>query len=592
MRVAYYGRVSTDREQYPHLSIPGQLENCKRKLFTAEDVMVSFFWDIESGSKSLEARGQGADPAQFNVPTPRDGGIRDLLDEVRSRDKRFEAVAVEEISRLGRKEKVVYDILEELEKYGVELWVATLGRIQGYMLRLILGIMISFGRMEREQFRERAQRGRIESARQGFHNGGKILYGYRFEETDNLNPKSKKKRKRLVPDPIQAKVVQEIFESYVYGGLGLNQIVTKLNSDPALYPPPQSHRSPLGHWSQSSIYSILHNPKYLGYQVWNIQNHQMEKRAHGPRNHPPDEWIWSSQPTHEALISRELFEAVREVGQRRERCRVENKARNAKREYLLRGLLTCGACGRRLQARFSEGRIYYVCAYVWEHGKSEAEKIGHPPKVSLREKDLKETIDEVFYELLFAPNRLTNLKRELSAMSNDQLKEQESKIRIYRSQLERIEKEMQNLVAGLSKAEVEPDHPFAILVKENIEKLDQEKRKVRVLLKAEMGKNPQLHSEGYIKSLFAKIPDLSSVLSQAPLDKLRKLYESFGLHGTYLPDSDTLALNLTVCSPLNPHVIGADDGVKTDPHLRHENVDLLGAEGRNRTGTGYSPTGF
>ena len=77
--------------------------------------------------------------------------------------------------------------------------------------------------------------------------------------------------KVLEPDPIQAPVVRMIFTDYVAGGLSLSAIREKLNADLDRYPPPESPdpRRRLGEWGRSSVWEILHNPKYTGYQVWN-----------------------------------------------------------------------------------------------------------------------------------------------------------------------------------------------------------------------------------------------------------------------------------------------------------------------------------
>ena len=56
---AFYGRVSTDDAQDPSLSIPRQLAACERVVAANDGTIVSWFWDIESGRKSLHERGRG-----------------------------------------------------------------------------------------------------------------------------------------------------------------------------------------------------------------------------------------------------------------------------------------------------------------------------------------------------------------------------------------------------------------------------------------------------------------------------------------------------------------------------------------------------
>lgn len=79
MRFAFYGRVSTEDAQDPSLSIPRQLAACERVIRESDGDLVARYWDIESGRKSLNARGNGASGERLAVAVPRDGGIHELL---------------------------------------------------------------------------------------------------------------------------------------------------------------------------------------------------------------------------------------------------------------------------------------------------------------------------------------------------------------------------------------------------------------------------------------------------------------------------------------------------------------------------------
>jgi Cyclic nucleotide-binding domain/Recombinase len=53
-------------------------------------------------------------------------------------------------------------------------------------------------------------------------------------------------------------------------------------------------------WGKTSVYEILRNPKYTGYQVF---NRRASRSGHGKVNDPA-KWVWSPQPTHEPLIAK------------------------------------------------------------------------------------------------------------------------------------------------------------------------------------------------------------------------------------------------------------------------------------------------
>jgi hypothetical protein len=94
MRFAFYGRVSTEDTQDPSLSIPRQLAACQRVIHESNGELVACYWDIESGRKSLNTRGNGASGERFAITVPRDGGIHDLLHAADCGS--FDAVIVEE----------------------------------------------------------------------------------------------------------------------------------------------------------------------------------------------------------------------------------------------------------------------------------------------------------------------------------------------------------------------------------------------------------------------------------------------------------------------------------------------------------------
>jgi hypothetical protein len=114
--------------------------------------------------------------------------------------------------------------------------------------------------------------------------------------------------------------VAYIFQLRVVERLGYNDIAARLNADHDRYPVPEPtspHRR-RGTWSGSAVRDIITNPKYTGYMVWN-------RRAtkSGGRINPPDAWVWSDQPTHEPLVSRETFQEAASVARQREGSRTQ-----------------------------------------------------------------------------------------------------------------------------------------------------------------------------------------------------------------------------------------------------------------------------
>src|SRR3954449_11590315 len=100
MRVAFYGRVSTDDAQDPSLSIPRQLGKCDQALAPIGEKVTLTFWDVESGRKALEDRGNGKRDWTAEVDVPRVGGLPEMLAAAKRGE--IDAVIVESIDRLSR----------------------------------------------------------------------------------------------------------------------------------------------------------------------------------------------------------------------------------------------------------------------------------------------------------------------------------------------------------------------------------------------------------------------------------------------------------------------------------------------------------
>ena len=91
--------------------------------------------------------------------------------------------------------------------------------------------------------------------------------------------------------------------------LGINTIVNRLNADPATYPS-LSQRG----WTVSTVTAILADPKYTGHQVFGRRRRIPSGRARRFRLAPREQWLWSPQPTHPAIITRALWEAAQDIG--------------------------------------------------------------------------------------------------------------------------------------------------------------------------------------------------------------------------------------------------------------------------------------
>lgn len=169
-------------------------------------------------------------------------------------------------------------------------------------------------------------RGSITYTKLGYSVGGAPPYAYGRLLVDKkgkpirvLKPGQRKSEKTehiryVLGDPEKVKVVKKIFDMVANKGLGLRKICRKLNR--AKIPAPRG-----GAWEVSSLRCLIHNPRYMGQQIWNRANrcytynwqHDAidvkigEKKTKITRFKDPREWIYSSERAHTPIISKELF---------------------------------------------------------------------------------------------------------------------------------------------------------------------------------------------------------------------------------------------------------------------------------------------
>ncbi|MGH2704062.1 MAG: recombinase family protein [Actinomycetota bacterium] len=266
IRLAWWGRVSTEDQQDPTLSLPRQLHNSRAAL-PPEAIIVAHFYDVESGRKYLELRGSGNAHRRFEIPIPRDGGIKELLAEASRPDRRFDAVICESIERIARRTYYGTKIEHDLERVGVALFAADEPiSLNGKRATTILTRRVkqSVAEWYVLEILEKSWDGFCEHTRQGW-NVGVPPYGYLAKNLPHPVPARRAvgaTKTRLIPDPLRAPVVHQIFTWRVVERLGYAAIATRLNADLNHYPPPASPDPARRRecWGRSSVYEILKTP--------------------------------------------------------------------------------------------------------------------------------------------------------------------------------------------------------------------------------------------------------------------------------------------------------------------------------------------
>lgn len=220
--------------------------------------------------------------------------------------------------------------------------------------------------------------------------------------------KDPKKRNHLVIDPVAGAVVRRVFEMAA-SGMGQVRIAQTLNEE--MVPCPSEYKRLMGekytngkkldsthYWTYATVHRMLRNEMYLGNMV---QHRSVRPTMHGKaKKADPSEWI-IAEGTHEAIISRELWDTVQ--AQVTKNSRALNFEQNV---GLFAGFLKCGDCGRAMVKTRWNGVIHYSCGSYRRYGASICTKHYIP------QKDLEEIILKDLNRIIQAVGDLRQIAEE------------------------------------------------------------------------------------------------------------------------------------------------------------------------------------
>ena len=186
-----------------------------------------------------------------------------------AREGRFDTIVCWKSDRLSRGMYPAAALMEVVEAYQIGL-ESVLDAID----MKTFGLMAAIGKIELDNFRERATMGKRGAAKQGRISTGRPPYGYRVDPTG-----------RAEVNEAEAEVVRRIFHDYVDWGLGAQRIAWDLTDDGI----PTSSRG--RRWHESVVQRMLSNPAYKG--TWAFGRTRNISTDEGKRvfAQPADSWI-------------------------------------------------------------------------------------------------------------------------------------------------------------------------------------------------------------------------------------------------------------------------------------------------------------
>ncbi|MFD8494847.1 recombinase family protein [Amycolatopsis sp. NPDC059657] len=574
VRVAFLGRTSTEDQQDPRQSMLRQLGNCKPAI-PESWVIVAHFYDVESGRMDLDARGHGDNYERFDIPIARDGGIADLLDEATRADRRFDVVICEGISRVARRAFEGLSVERALDLADVPLFASNEPiMLSGSRAQRILQRRINQSVAEYEVLNtlEMSWGGLCTHVREGW-NIGKPPYGYRAKSFRHPNPVKAAKgltKSRLEPDGLAAETVTQIALWRYHEQLGYGEIADKLNADPTKYPPPAptNKARARGAWGKTTVYEILKNPKYTGYQVFN----RRARRSRGGKVNDQVKWVWSVEPAHSPLIPKQLYDQLNARSQANRGSRPGNAPNShpaTKRTYLFRSRAFCD-CNRRMEGCIRHDAPYYKCAPRNNNRGRPDKWVGHPKTVYIRENALLNAVARFFADRVFGPER-----RELLAADLNQVDDRATLARqAERERLQRLLAELERKQAGVLRQaqDGDPGDPFTKALRGSYNDLEAQKStpltRLAELDAADKADPTQLPSTEDVALLDA-LPYLALNLANAPEPQLQALSEATQLEIRLHDDTDHVTITIRLPAKLVPEIAHTAERI-SDPMSAQE----------------------
>ena len=336
MRVALYARVSTTRQ--------AQAQGIEQQLDRLRAAVSERGWELDD---QHVYRDDGYSGARIGRP-----GLDRLRDHAALAE--LDLVLVTAPDRLARNYVHQVLLIEELAGHGCQVEFLDRPMTADPHDQLLLQIRGAVAEYERTLIAERMRRGRQAKLR-----AGTLLpwttapFGYR------LDPDRPRRADAVRTEPGEAALIAQLFDWYLEPGATIYQLAARL-TDLGVPTPMGGPR-----WNVASVRGILRNPAYAGRALSNRTQVAPARRrksamlpagpgqSHAPR--PEEDWIAVPVPP---IVSEEIFAQVQAKLDANQQC----AARNTRHEYLLRALVSCGACRLSCTGRqVAKGYRYYLC---------------------------------------------------------------------------------------------------------------------------------------------------------------------------------------------------------------------------------------
>lgn len=488
--IACYIRVSTDKiDQQRSLEQQRALLEEQYK-----DSNITMYSDTGTGT-SFNRKGfkQLLFDCGLNSKILKDGRLTFEVDPIR--EPLFNEIIVLSTSRFARNISIIeiLRILWDFKKVNVK-FIDVQKDSNNPSDMILLQMFFAMAENEVAETSKRTKRGNETSIiRNKIRNNS--IFGWDFDRETNS----------LMTNENEKEVVEFIFNTALSNGL---KLTAKLTNE-------MGYRTKKGNlWTDSTIKTLITNPKYKGFNVRNKFNSVNLFTESKVKYVPKNNWIVKQNNRIEPLVSEELWEEVQQALAKR--CTNGNKGQNA-RIYDTRGKIKCrcGAnfvrCVTTRVANEPPAQHYLICGNKKKHGKAycNAENI----TVGMLDNFIEEQRENYYKNIqLQIQVKIIQLEQELERINNNEvfdIKDKQNKLDILKRKLEKL------LDAFLSSSET-----MQKVVEKKIKELEAQIKK----LESEISNSKSINfeKEKYIRQVNNKIAKLKLELENANGKKLTR----------------------------------------------------------------------
>ena len=306
LRVTYYARVSTDKDEQLH-SLSAQVQYYSQYIQSCPN------WSFLEGYID-----EGISGTSVNK---RENFLR-MIDDAKA--GKFDFVVTKEISRFSRNTLDSIQFTQELLRCGVGVLFQS-DNINTLLpdSELRLTIMASIAQDEVRKISERVKFGFKRAIEKGTVLGNNRIWGYQ------------KQNGRLVIDEEEAQVVRLIFELYANQRMGIRAISGYLAE--------LGYENSRGNaFSFSTIRGILSNPKYKGFYCGR-KSSKIDYKLNTIKTFGPEQWVmYKDEEAVPPIVSEELWEKANAILAKRSAKQSAPDKSSYQNKYPYSGKILCG----------------------------------------------------------------------------------------------------------------------------------------------------------------------------------------------------------------------------------------------------------